>query len=113
MEIHMSDLSSQITALEDQLMNLRRQKMIEDEAAKQLTPDQKLAIQLHDALCHHNHTDGCGWHYEIKNKVHEWSRGSTHDGWLSRARKISHFCLTKNVPVDTAIDIFQYMSQNR
>ena len=110
----MSDLKSQISALEDQLENLRRQKAIEDRAQAQLTPEQKLAIHLHEALCHHNHTDGCGWHYEIdKNKVHSWAKGSTHEGWLSRARKISAFCDSKHVQVDVAIDLFKFMSQNR
>ena len=110
----MSDLKSQIIALEDQLVNLRRQKMIEDEAAKQLTPDQLLAIQMHEALCNWNHTDGCGWHYEInRDKVHSWVAGSSHDGWLGKARKISAFCQTKHVTTDTAIELFRFMSQTR
>jgi hypothetical protein len=110
MEIHMSDLKSQIAALEDQLENLRRQKMIEDREQARLTPEQKLAIQLHAAICHQNHTDGCGWHYEVKNGVHEWANGGAHVGWLTHARKISGFCASKHVQLDVAIDLFQFMS---
>lgn len=29
-----------------------------------LTTPQAMATALHDAFCHWNHTDGCGWLYE-------------------------------------------------
>lgn len=109
----MSDLNSQITALEDQLENLRRKKMIEDEAAKLLTPDQKLAIELHNFMCTWNHTDGCGWHYEIRGNVHSWDRGSAHDNWLGKARKISAFCDEHHTPIDAAIKVLKFASQLR
>jgi len=28
-----------------------------------LSEAQRLAIFLHKKFCHHNHTDGCDWHY--------------------------------------------------
>jgi len=109
----MSNLESRISALQDELENLRRQKMIEDRAMAQLTVEQKLAVELHAATCHHNHADACGWHYEIKNGVHEWARGSSHEHWLGRANKISAFCRSKHVAVTTAVDLFKFMGENR
>lgn len=104
----MSDLASRISALEDQLENLRRQKMIEDEAAKRLTPDQQLAIQLHEKLCTANHTDGCGWHYEIRDSVHDWAEGkhenwNEHSRWLGKARKVSAFCKDHQMSTEDAL----------
>ena len=97
----MSDLASQISALEDQLENLRRQQAIEEHAARNHTPAQKLAVQMHEAMCHHNHADGCGWHYEIQSgtKIHNWS-GSAHEHWLGRA----------NIPTDTAIAVMKFVA---
>lgn len=40
--------------------------------AKQESPEQQLAKELHGLLCTWNHTDGCGWFYEIKNKEDDW-----------------------------------------
>lgn len=52
----MSDTATQIAELEKTLEILRRQKTVEDEAAKLLTPEQKLAIVMHNTLCKHNNT---------------------------------------------------------
>lgn len=42
-----------------------------------------LAIRAHDILCRWNHTDGCGWHYEIKGNCHHWTGTySAHARWL-------------------------------
>lgn len=50
-----------------------------------MSPTDFLAIELHGLLCHANHADGCGWHYEINNGIHDWSRGD-HVRWKSKAR---------------------------
>ena len=108
----MSDLSSQITALEDQLVNLRRRKMIEDQAQRELTDSQKLAIVMHDALCTHNHTDGCGWHYEIKDGViTTWGPNSTHGHWHEKARRMTGFCCQNKLEVGTAIGLFKFLKE--
>jgi len=46
----MADLATRISALQDELENLRRQKVIEDAEAAKLSPEQTLAIQMHAAL---------------------------------------------------------------
>jgi hypothetical protein len=53
-------INKQIEALEKQKKELERKL----EEAKSLTPAQQLAEILHSKICHWNHTDGCGWHYE-------------------------------------------------
>lgn len=97
----MSDTATQIAELEEKLENLRRQKLIEDEAARSLTPEQKLAIVMHNTMCPHNHADGCGWYYEVKNGIHDW-RQPTHGLWLDRAGRFAHFCTNRSVSFETA-----------
>lgn len=52
-----------------------------------LSPTHQLAISLHDKLCTWNHTDGCGWHYFIKDGVHDWGDYS-HEKYLQKARMV-------------------------
>lgn len=103
----MSDLSKKITALEDELENLRRQKMIEDAERVKRTPEQNLAIALHDLLCTWNHTNGCGWFYEVKGDVHDFSRSSgAHGVYLAKARKLSSACKHEGISTEDALRIF-------
>src|SRR6478609_3883476 len=65
----------------------RMQQELEDvreEAAKRaaLPEDKQLAIELHELLCHWNHTDGCGWYYEK-----DWV-GYAHERYLEKARGV-------------------------
>lgn len=53
--------------------------------------DQQVATELHGLLCTWNHTDGCGWFYEFKDKKDNWS-GSAHNNYLMRAQKLIHHC---------------------
>lgn len=61
--------------------------LAEKEAFEKKTPDQRLAIALHDALCRWNHTDGCGWFYEVYKDVDDWT-GHAHARWLENANKV-------------------------
>ena len=45
--------------------------------------EREAATILHDCLCHHNHTDGCGWYYD-KGNWKEYSRQE----YLKKARKL-------------------------
>lgn len=106
----MSDLECKITALQDELEDLRRQKAIEDAENERLTPEQKLAVVMHEVMCHHNHTDGCGWYYETKNRQHRWEgKGGAHDRWLGRAIKLSAFCRGEHIAPSHALEIFKFM----
>lgn len=53
-----------------------------------LSPEQLLAIQLHDAQCPWNHTDACGWYYGIEQGgIHDWTEYS-HAMYLEKAHKL-------------------------
>ena len=66
--------------------------------AKLESPDHQLAKELHGMLCTWNHTDGCGWHYEVHNKIDDWT-GYAHSEYLKKAQKLICHCN------DTGIDV--------
>lgn len=67
-------------------MQEKREKAARDEAIfKALPLNKRVAIVLHGNHCHANHTDGCGWFYEIPRSGEHDFNGSTHRHWLSRA----------------------------
>lgn len=76
------------------------------EEAKKESPDHQLAKELHSIKCRWNHTDGCGWYYEMKNKQDDWT-GSSHGEYLKKAQRLIHECEQQGVPVDTAIALFK------
>ena len=64
----------------------KRKEIIELEDILANPSIKNLAIFKHDKECHDSHTDRCGWLYEIKDGVHDWSR-SSHSMWLDRAKR--------------------------
>lgn len=52
-----------------------------------LPKDKRLAMKLHHKFCHDNHTDMCGWFYEIKNGEDVWT-DSEHSRWLKKANEL-------------------------
>lgn len=59
------------------------------ERQKHLVGYRPLACRAHEALCHWNHTDGCGcgWGYELdKENLHNWE-AHTHRQWLEKIEK--------------------------
>lgn len=75
LESEISEKQTEIAALQERI------------ALYESNPDFELAIMLHDKFCKWNHTDGCAWHYQIDDGVHDWS-ASEHRTWLKRAKKI-------------------------
>ena len=59
----MIDYNKQIEELQYKIEVLQLEKQIA--SLEVTTCAQDLAIKLHDLTCTHNHTDGCGWEYEI------------------------------------------------
>lgn len=76
------------------------------ETAKLESPDHQLAKELHSMLCTWNHTDGCGWYYEMKNKEDDWT-GRAHGEYLKRAQKLIHICASEDIKVERAIEMFK------
>lgn len=68
-----------------------RQELAELEAEEQrllsLSDDARLAEELHAMQCNWNHTDGCGWFYEVHKSVVDW-HGHSHARWLHKAREV-------------------------
>jgi len=54
-----------------------------------LPPNKKLAIFLHERTCHYNHTDGCGWMYNIDAAgiPKSWTSNEA-ERYLSKANRI-------------------------
>lgn len=71
-----AQVQAEIDALDEELKSIRA------EMAKRaaMPEDQRLAIELHEFLCHWNHTDGCSWGYEK-----EWT-GYAHAQYLEKAQ---------------------------
>lgn len=61
-----------------------------------LPENQKMAIFLHDMLCHKDHTDQCGWYYEIDGIVHNWTRYN-HKIYLEKADKLIQCGININI----------------
>lgn len=61
-----------IEKLEADLQKLRGER----EAMIKMPANQKLAIQLHSSTCFGDYSEHCGWFWEIKDGVHDWSRDS-------------------------------------
>ena len=63
------------------------------ESLKAFEPPERIAIVLHDLICRHNHTDGCSWFYELKDKVHDWEKAE-HKDWLKRVSGLRNSLIT-------------------
>ena len=45
------------------------------------------SIVYHEKTCHHNHTDGCSWFYEIKHNTHNWD-SFAHKEFLRKSEEL-------------------------
>ena len=78
-----TDIDKKILELEEEITRLKQEK-----AKIEKTPDNKrLAFMLHAKKCRWDHTEGCGWFYEINKGVHDWE-GYAHKRYLEEANKI-------------------------
>lgn len=55
--------------LERELAEVEEKIEERQEEHARLTPAHALAEELHERLCHHNHTDGCAWFYDSWDKL--------------------------------------------
>lgn len=76
------------------------------EHAKKESPDKQLARELHSLLCTWNHTDGCGWFYEFKDKKDDWT-GWAHGEYLKKAQRLIHKCNSQGCSPDQALELFR------
>lgn len=72
------DRLKEIEKLKNQLKELEK----EEKEFSSLSIDKQLAEQLHEKMCHHNHTDMCDWYYGNWNKP-----SSAHKRYLETAQE--------------------------
>jgi cell division septum initiation protein DivIVA len=85
------------------------QKQIEQ--AKKEKPEYRVAKQLHDLACTWNHTDACGWFYEInKDGEHDWNRHA-HEKYLKKATMLLHTCIEKRIDLKQAIELYKIIRE--
>lgn len=84
-----AELKRREMAAEDILREARlaREKVEKAERAASLEPLKALAVLAHDTCCAWNHTDGCGWGYEMSGGQHVWD-GSEHQRWLVHVKSL-------------------------
>lgn len=91
------DIDQEIKETEAKLEELRGKR----NQLSMMSPEQRVAIFLHDHTCHADHNGGeCGWGYEISSKDgHNWN-GSSHKRHLAKAVE-----LVKLVGEETAVQV--------
>lgn len=82
--------------------NQDRRDELQKEYNSLLPENKRMAILLHKNLCLCNHTDMCGWYYEIDGVIHDWE-GYTHKEYLEKANKL----IQNGITLDTMETIFK------
>jgi hypothetical protein len=95
-------IEEQIKKHEQGLKDLQAQ-LVE---AKLESPDHQLAKELHGMLCNQNHTDGCGWYYEVHSKIDDWT-GSNHTEYLKKAQKMICHCDKEGMDITATLAAFK------
>ena len=85
-------LQEEIWEKEEELSKIQ----VELAAVKELLPHERIAVELHNILCRHNHTDGCSWFYEVKKGVHNWD-GNEHKLWAEKSIRLNAFIAVNNI----------------
>lgn len=71
----------------------------------------ELALFLHDNFCIWNHTDGCGWYYEIHSQQHDWNQ-SSHQSYYRQAKKMIKL-LEPDVPPGVIVMVLEAYRKSR
>jgi len=104
-----SDIFREETELAEMERQLKQRQKLLAVAKRELdtsTPTHHLAIAMHERLCRWNHTDGCGWHYEIKNGIHNWD-SSSHRFWLQKAHLVMRRVEMDPVTPSNIVEFFE------
>lgn len=99
-------IDNKIAELNEELRQLHEQKC----QLAEMNVNEQLAIELHSILCHSNHTDGCDWHYEISDGIHEWERAS-HARYLVKANKLILFARAKKIQIEDLIKTYKMIRE--
>lgn len=74
--------------------------MTREEYISLLPKNKRLAIKLHESLCHHDHTEWCSWFYEIKEGLEDDWSGYAHRDYLDRADRVLKVCDDEKMIID-------------
>ena len=100
-------LEQEIAERQEEIAKIQKQI----EQAKKEKPEYRLARQLHGLACRWNHTDGCGWFYEInKDGEHDWNRHA-HEKYLKKATRLLHTCKEQRIEVTEAIELYRIIEE--
>jgi len=83
-----------------------------------MEPIKNLVIRAHDILCRWNHTDGCGWGYEVENygqRKHNWE-AFAHRRWLEHYHKLINgdkYSNNKPVSIQTINKLLDFVEEIR
>jgi hypothetical protein len=98
-----------ISAAEKQVALIQSQIDAEKKRLSSMTPEQKLAEALHDAVCTWNHTDGCGWYYETWKM--ERGVNSEHARYLKKVRDLDDALRGYGLTVEQAIEVYKLVKR--
>lgn len=89
-------MTKSVGEIERQIAELQKQReiaQIEEDRLKALSVEYRAAIIMHNCQCNSDHTEGCGWYYEVHKNVHDFG-GSSHKWWVAIAttvvRRLQH-----------------------
>ena len=68
------------------MKNQKTRNALREEYIQTLPENERLAIWLHSKLCHHNHTDGCGFFYGVHDLEDDWTEYA-HAEYLEKANE--------------------------
>jgi len=66
--------------------------------------EKELATIIHKQTCHFNHTDYCGWYYDVDDDKGKWNVTPTTEKYLDQARNI-----LSSVDFETAKTVIYYL----
>ena len=105
--VNIPDIQHEIQDKQAQAEKLRKEAEELEKQLKRLqeeAPEYQVARVLHSKFCVHNHTDGCGWFYEMKDKQDNWS-GRAHNEYLTKARHFMVVCNKHHVTPEAALEL--------
>jgi len=95
--------TEEIKALKEKIKLLEGDIKAVENRKEEMTPERELAIALHGALCHCNHTDGCGW-YWVEGNIDMWEHSSRRS-YVDAAQKI----LNDGISLGTALRMITHI----
>lgn len=106
-ERQLEEMKRAISAQEDRIRKAKETNRNEIARRKyEHDPRIPIAIQLHKLMCHHNHTDQCGWEYD-HGKWNAWDICHAHKLYLKKATNVITLAEKLNIKTDDVLLIIK------